>query len=187
MDTGPGYNTKRQEAVDAMMPLFEKNEELMKTAGDVMFRNMDFPGAEVIADRLAAANPLSQIDEKSDVPPAAQTMIKGLQEQLKQAQGAIQQLEGVIKSRADVEGMKQAAESHRTDIKEAAETQRNREDNQTWLHDVAVKSHTALSVAEINAVRDLLKTRVNNEHDMKTLDKSMAQEDKQQAAAERTA
>lgn len=183
MDTGPGYNTKRQEAVDSMMPLFEKNEELMKTAGDVMFRNMDFPGAEVIADRLAAANPLSQVDDSSEVPPQAQTMIKGLQMQLKQAQGVVQQLSGELKSRSDVEAMKQAAESHRLDIKEAAQTQRNREDNEQWQHDIHTKAVTALNVAEINAVRELLKTKVNNEHDLKTLDRQAAQQDREVAEA----
>ena len=56
MDTGPGYQSKRQEAVEAMMPMISTNQELFNLAGDLVFRNMDFPGAEVIADRLAANN-----------------------------------------------------------------------------------------------------------------------------------
>jgi hypothetical protein len=58
METGPGYNSKRQEAVDAMMPLLAK-PKLFQVAGDLVFRNMDFPGADIIADRLAALNPLA--------------------------------------------------------------------------------------------------------------------------------
>ena len=72
MDTGPGYNSKRAEAVDSMMSLLGADPNLMQQAGDLIFRNMDFPGADIIADRLAAINPLSQIDEKSEVPPQAQ-------------------------------------------------------------------------------------------------------------------
>ena len=53
MDTGPGFNSKRQEAVTAMMPLISSNQQLFQLAGDLVFRNMDFPGADVIADRLA--------------------------------------------------------------------------------------------------------------------------------------
>ena len=83
METGPGYNSKRQEAVDAMMPLLAK-PELFNVAGDLVFRNMDFPGAETIADRLAAMNPLSQIDEHSEIPPQAQMMIKQGQAQVQQ-------------------------------------------------------------------------------------------------------
>ena len=54
MDTGPGYNSKRQEAVDSMMSLLGADPTLMQTAGDLIFRNMDFPGSDVIADRMAA-------------------------------------------------------------------------------------------------------------------------------------
>jgi hypothetical protein len=68
MDTGPGYQSKRQEAVESMVPLLQSNPELFQAAGDLVFRNMDFPGADVIADRLAAMNPMSQVDEKSEIP-----------------------------------------------------------------------------------------------------------------------
>jgi hypothetical protein len=71
MDTGPGYNSKRMEAVEAIMPLMAQNE-IFQVAGDLLFRNMDFPGADVIADRLAAMNPLAKIDEKSPIPPQVQ-------------------------------------------------------------------------------------------------------------------
>jgi hypothetical protein len=179
MDTGPGFNTKRQEAVTNMMPLFEKDPELMKAAGDIMFRNMDFPGADTIADRLAAGNPLSQVDEKSEIPPAVQMKLKQADMQIKQLTQHAQQLEGLLKSRADVEGMKEAAASHRLAIEEQGKTERNTDDNQAWMHDVATKAHAALSVAEINAVRDLLKTRVNNAHDLVKLDKTAEQEDKE--------
>jgi hypothetical protein len=78
MDTGPGYNSKRQQAVDTMMPLMAE-PTVFQAAGDLLFRNMDFPGADVIADRLAAMNPLAQIDDNSDVPP--QIQMKLLQSQ----------------------------------------------------------------------------------------------------------
>jgi hypothetical protein len=84
MDTGPGYNSKRQEAVDSMLPLLTADPGLMQTCGDLVFRNMDWPGADVIADRLAAANPLAQIDEHSEIPPLAQMKIKQSDEQIKQ-------------------------------------------------------------------------------------------------------
>jgi hypothetical protein len=85
METGPGYNSKRQEAVDAMMPLLSK-PELFNVAGDLVFRNMDFPGADIIADRLAASNPLAQIDEKSDIPPQVQMQLAQAKQQVMQAQ-----------------------------------------------------------------------------------------------------
>ena len=91
MDTGPGYNSKRIEAVETMMPLFQKDPQLMNIAGDLFIRNMDFPGADTIADRLATMNPLAQIDEKSDIPPRVQMALKQSQEQVKQMQQQLQQ------------------------------------------------------------------------------------------------
>jgi len=118
MDTGPGFNSKRQAAVEAMMPLVNGNPELFKVAGDLVFRNMDFPGAEVIADRLAASNPMSQIDDKSPVPPQVQMQLKANQAQMQQMQQQLQQMQMVIKQRQDIEQVRQDAETKRVLIKE---------------------------------------------------------------------
>jgi hypothetical protein len=113
MDTGPGYNSKRQEAVDSMMALFAADPTLIQQAGDLLVRNMDFPGAETIADRLAVNNPLAKVDDKSKVPPRIQMELQQLQAQNQQAQQAIQQLQMVIQQRQDIEGVKQDAETKR--------------------------------------------------------------------------
>ena len=118
MDTGPGFNSKRQAAVEAMMPLVNGNPELFKVAGDLVFRNMDFPGAEVIADRLAASNPMSKIDDKSPVPPQVQMQLKQNQAQMEQMQQQLQQMQMVIKQRQDIEQVRQDAETKRVLIKE---------------------------------------------------------------------
>jgi len=118
MDTGPGFNSKRQAAVEAMMPLVTGNPELFKVAGDLVFRNMDFPGAEVIADRLAASNPMAQIDDKSPVPPQVQMQLKANQAQMQQMQQQLQQMQMMIKQRQDIEQVKQDAETKRVLIKE---------------------------------------------------------------------
>ena len=117
METGPGYNSKRQEAVDAMMPLLAK-PELFNIAGDLVFRNMDFPGADVIADRLAAANPLAQIDEKSDIPPQVQMQILQAKQQVMQMQQQMQAMQVMMQQRGDIEQVKQDAETKRVLMKE---------------------------------------------------------------------
>jgi hypothetical protein len=166
METGPGYNSKRQEAVESMAPLLQgPNNPLMQVAGDLFFRNMDFPGAEVIADRLAAANPLAQIDDKSDIPPHAQMMIKQLQTQLQQAGQQLQAAGMQIKSRADIESMKEAAESHRLQIKESAETQREMMRDRTKQDDMHTKAHATLSAAEINGAVEIMKQIKQHGHE----------------------
>ena len=96
METGPGYNSKRQAAVESMMPLFTGNPELFQVAGDLMFRNMEFPGAEVIADRLAASNPLAQIDEKSEIPPQVQMQLAQGKQQVQQLTQQLQAMQNQI-------------------------------------------------------------------------------------------
>ena len=51
--TGPGYATKRQEALDAMSQLLQGNPELWAVAGDLFVKNMDWPGAQEMAKRFA--------------------------------------------------------------------------------------------------------------------------------------
>jgi len=157
MDTGPGFNSKRQAAVESMMPLVTGNPDLFKVAGDLVFRNMDFPGAEIIADRLAASNPLAQIDDKSPVPPQVQMQLKQNQAQMQQMQQQMQQMQMVIKQRQDIEQVKQDAETKRVIIKETnrahdielKNAERHKEMElkvETTAHDTVLKTQTQLEI-----------------------------------------
>jgi hypothetical protein len=112
MDTGPGYNSKRQQAVEAMMPLMVE-PQVFQAAGDLLFRNMDFPGADIIADRLAAMNPLSKIDEKSDIPPQAQMQMLAQQQQIAQMEQQMIALQLEINNRGQVAQMKEDGSNRR--------------------------------------------------------------------------
>lgn len=175
METGPGYNSKRQEAVALMTPILSADPHLMQVAGDLFIRNMDFPGADVIADRLATMNPLAQIDDKSDVPPRAQMMIKQLQGQLRGAQQQLQQAGLLIKSRSDVEMAKEAAETHRLTIRESGEDrrakmradteiQRESVEDAGWLRETMVKAHSAANVEEIKGIVQILLKHLDGQH-----------------------
>jgi Phage P22-like portal protein len=162
MDTGPGYNSKRIEAVNSMMPLLSADPNLIGVAGDLIFRNMDFPGADVIADRLAASNPLAQIDEKSPVPPQVQMQLKQSQATIQQLQQQLQAMQLMLKNRADVEQLKQDAETKRVLIKETnrahdielRDQERHRDmilKTDTQAHDTVIKTQTQLEVERIKA------------------------------------
>jgi uncharacterized Zn finger protein (UPF0148 family) len=162
METGPGYNSKREAAVEAMMPLIGANQKLMEVAGDLVFRNMDFPGADTIADRLAAINPLAQIDEKSDVPPQVQMQLMQNKKQMEQMQQQMQQLQMVIKQRQDIEQVKQEAETKRVLIKETNRAhQIELQDQHDYAnmkmkvdgqaHDTVLKTQTQLEIERMKA------------------------------------
>jgi hypothetical protein len=156
METGPGFNSKRQEAVAAMMPLLSQNEQLFQTAGDLVFRNMDFPGADVIADRLAATNPLAQIDEKSDIPPQVQMQLQQNQAQMQQMQQLIQQLQLDIKHGATVKGMQEQAETQRELMRQTAKAHNTETMAEVRVNDQNTRAITSQNKIEIEAITDLL-------------------------------
>ena len=157
METGPGYNSKRQEAVDNMLPLLSAAPELMQVAGDLVFRNMDWPGADIIADRLAAANPMAQIDDKSKVPPQVQMQLAMSKKQIEQLTQALQAKELLLKQRMDVEQMRQEAETKRTliketnraheiELREASDREEMRMKVDGQAHDTVLKTQTQIEV-----------------------------------------
>jgi hypothetical protein len=139
METGPGYNSKRQEAVDSMMQMLAADPTLMQTAGDLIFRNMDFPGADIIADRMATLNPLSQVDEKSPIPPQVQMQLAQSQAQMQQMQQQMQQMQLVIQQRQDMEQVKQDAMTKRELMKQTAKAHDIEMSNETKRRDVDAK------------------------------------------------
>ena len=150
MDIGPGYLSKRLEAVDSLMALVSADPTLMQVAGDLIFRNMDFPGAEVIADRLAAQNPLAQIDDKSDIPPQAQMQIKQLQSQLQQAQQGIQSMQMEMKYKTGIEKMKDEGQTRRALMAEQGKAH----DTEIWSNEERAQvRQVAQSNSENNATK----------------------------------
>ena len=173
MDVGPGANSKREEAVEALMAMVSADPDIMKVAGDLIVRNMDFPGSDIVADRLAASNPLAQIDEKSDIPPQVQMKIKQLQEQLQQSQQQLQAQEQIIKSRLDIKTMEETAETERermrlavkaSDIDKQDATKRIDIHTETAVraHDAAIGYKKAIDVEEMRSKLALLLAQMGN-------------------------
>jgi len=84
---GPGYNTKRQEAADFMNQVVQTRPEMMNIIGDLMFRALDMPFSEEIAQRMKALLP-PQIQEMASantvLPPEAQAVVMQKDQQMQQ-------------------------------------------------------------------------------------------------------
>jgi hypothetical protein len=89
--TGPGYATKRQEALDAMGQLLQGNPDLWKVAGDLFVKNMDWPGAQEMAKRFAKTiDPrLTSDGDASPELQAAQQQIQAMGQQMDQMVGML--------------------------------------------------------------------------------------------------
>ncbi len=60
VSSGPGYASKRQEASESMTAFLQAYPPAAPLIGDLFAKNQDWPGAEEIAERLKAVNPLFQ-------------------------------------------------------------------------------------------------------------------------------
>ncbi|MCA3501782.1 MAG: hypothetical protein IOD05_00620 [Rhodobacter sp.] len=102
--TGPSYYTKRQEAMAAMGEILQANPELWAVAGDLFVKNMDWPGAQEIAERLAKTIDPKLLEDSDDSPAlqAAQQQIQAMAAEMEQMFNMLQNVNQSIEVR-DVE------------------------------------------------------------------------------------
>ena len=101
ISTGPNYTTQRQEAAESMTEFVRVFPQAAPLIGDLIAKNMDWPGADQIADRLKAMLPPGMADDDKEV----DEVVQGLQMQLQEMQ---QQMEAMAK---DPEYRKAVAEA----------------------------------------------------------------------------
>jgi carbon monoxide dehydrogenase subunit G len=134
----------------------------MQQAGDLIFRNMDFPGADIIADRLAAANPLAQIDDKSSVPPQVQMQLAQSKKVIEELTQKIQEMTLDMKYGASVAQQKDEAATKRKLMEVTARTNQVEtqiESNEAIAklkvdvaaNDTVIESQTRLKIENIKA------------------------------------
>lgn len=87
---GPSYATRRMEAADAYTQMAGMDEGLMMSAGDLVYKAMDMPYAQEIAERRQAMLPpqiQKMLTEGKDLPPE----VKAAMAQVEQAQTQVQE------------------------------------------------------------------------------------------------
>jgi hypothetical protein len=117
---------------------------------------MEFPGAETIADRLAAANPLAQIDDKSDIPPQVQMQLAQGKQQVDQLNQQVQAMQMAIKQRQDIEQVKQDNETKRELLRQTAKAHNTETMAEVKVNDQNTRAITSQNKTEIDAIVQLL-------------------------------
>ena len=97
VSSGPSFTTRREEAAEQMMQLIQTFPAAAPVIGDLIAKNLDWPGAEEIAERLKKMLPEQLQDDAGGLPPQfmqaieeARQLIQALQtenEQLKADKG----------------------------------------------------------------------------------------------------
>lgn len=104
-EAGPSFSTKREEAAAQMMELGRMFPPMMQVAGDLLVKNLDWPGADDIADRLKAMLP-PQLQGQS---PQVMQMRQQMQQMDQMAKQAVSQLNQQI---AQLQQQLQQEKSH---------------------------------------------------------------------------
>lgn len=95
IDTGPSYQTQRQEAATLMGDIAKQDPEFMKVAGDLFFRAVDVPMSDQIAKRYEKMLP-PQLQEKKGQKP----LPPEVQQQMQQDKEMIQHLDKIIEEQS---------------------------------------------------------------------------------------
>ena len=181
--TGPSYNTKRMEAAEAMLKITEGKPEVLQIIGDLMFKSMDWPMADQIAERFKKLLPPALQDPKDGqmpVPPQVAQQMQQMQMAMQQAAQRIQELESGEKpamAKVAVQA-KEAQAKHELALQEA-----DRE-TKLALYKAKLDANTKVVVAQIAAKQagDTALIAAENEANIAFMqsanDRAMADEDR---------
>lgn len=136
--TGASFTTMRQESADFMSQIVQSQPEIMQIAGDIVFKNMDIPGAEALAERIKKTIPpellgedgeggeadqdpekaqlMQQLQEAVSNIQAMQQQVAQMEEQLKSKQGELQIKAQSEQSKAEYDRMKLELEAMKLDL-----------------------------------------------------------------------
>jgi Phage P22-like portal protein len=140
MDTGPGYETKREEGAETLLNLLKIGplaELVVKTGSDLIFRSLDHPYMQELADRIMAASPQGLEKIIPELPERAQAIVKSMAQQIQQMQQVIQQLQ----------------------LENKFHMGKAQLDAATKVHDTNTRAQTAIAVEDTKAGAELIARR----------------------------
>jgi hypothetical protein len=162
--TGPGYATKRQEALEAMAQLLQGNPQLWQVAGDLFVKNMDWPGAQEMAKRFQKTIDPKFLEDSDESPAlqAAQMQIQAMGQEMEQMHQMIQNVGKSIEmqdlQRKDFEAEIKAydAETKRISAVQAGMTEEQIQDIAMGVVAAAMESQTMMmpSVREAEEMQE---------------------------------
>lgn len=159
IDTGPSYQTQRQEAFQNLSDLAGRNPQLMQVAGDLIMRAADFPMAEQLADRLEKTLPPGLADDKMASPEKLQAQLAQQTQQMQQMGQMLDAAEEELKKLQNSETNSQTA-ARKVEL-----------DNQIKQHELALKDRelalkeTQIQIDQYNAETNRMKVAADVEPD----------------------
>jgi hypothetical protein len=156
MDTGPGYETKREEGAENLIDLMKipvLAQLVAKLGADLVFRSIDHPYMQELADRVNASNPEGLKKIMESLSGRAKSIVQALFNENQSLQQQVKSLSEDLKSGITKAHMAATVKAHDTEV-----------DADTRLKESAMDYNKALAVAEIHAGASLLNTRAEAKH-----------------------
>jgi hypothetical protein len=159
--TGASFTTQRQEAAAFYSEIVKSNPDLMQVMGDLLFKNMDFTGAQGMAERMKKViDPkfLDEEDREGQDPEKMQMMqaIELLKAELQKTQAELQDKKQSESAKLQLEAAKLKAETEKTQL-EAQLRERemlmeaDQEQRQSYLEAQKIALEREKLMAEIRA------------------------------------
>lgn len=151
---GPSFRTRRIEAAASMVELARVFPQVLQVAGDLVAKNLDWPGADEMAERLKKLLPPGIADDE-DLTPEQQQAIAQQQQQQQQLQQQAAQLE-LADKQANIENTQaDTANKQATAVKSFSEIEQNDVENAVQLAELAAAAgnQQALQLALANVVQ----------------------------------
>ncbi len=147
------FDTRRQQENSMLGDLISAEPTLMTWFGDVYLGSSDLPGRKALAERAKVmlappiAAMLAQKESGEDIPPAAQAKMAAMEEQIKKAEAAIQELSQIAEGKQlEAQTKKEIEEMKARLTVDKAKVEADRD-----IELQRMKDATSLRVAEINA------------------------------------
>lgn len=129
---GPSFRTRRQEAASSMVELARVFPQVLSVAGDLVAKNLDWPGADEMAERLKKLLPPGIADDEDITPEQSQALQQQQAQQQQIQQTAVQlqfaeQQAKIENTQADTankqsQAVNKFSDTHQNDVENAIQT-----------------------------------------------------------------
>jgi len=151
---GPSFRTRRLEAAASMVELARVFPQVLQVAGDLVAKNLDWPGADEMAERLKKLLPPGIADD-DDLTPEQQQAIQQQQQQQAELQQQAIQLQFAEQSAKIENTVADTATKQAKAVNTFSETEQNDVENAVQLAELAAAqgNQAALQLALADVIR----------------------------------
>ena len=156
MDTGPGYESKREEGAETLIELVNSEhmgQKIVQVGSDLVLRSIDHPYMQELADRIVATTPDGLKKVMEGMPDRARAIIQSLGSENEHLKQALQNAQMEAKFGVQKAHLAATVKAHDTLI-----------NDETKRYDSELRADTSLRIEEIRAGGKLLDSRAARGH-----------------------